>query len=393
MKKNRGSHSFGKGLVCGALLCVMVMVLGGCGASSLLVRLGLAGLSSGSSESQLEDKMAELQSYIDNYYLFDYDEEDVEDSIYKGMMDGLGDPYTCYYTAEEYASFMESSSGSYSGIGATLQQDYSTGIITVVNTFTGSPAEAAGLLPDDILYMVEGEEVTGIDLNLVVVDLKGEEGTDVNISIVRGSEVIELTITRANIEVPTVEYELLEDGIGYIAITEFDDVTDEQFASALEDLESQGMQNLIIDLRDNGGGLVDVTCTILDSLLPEGLIVYTEDKYGNREEEYSDAENYFDGEMVVLVNGNTASASEIFAGAIQDYGVGTLIGTQTFGKGIVQSLIPLSDGSAIKITVSRYYTPSGNNIHEVGITPDIVLEADTQSGEDNQLQRAIEVLK
>ncbi|MCC8161890.1 MAG: S41 family peptidase [Lachnospiraceae bacterium] len=393
MKKNRGSHSFGKGLVCGALLCVMVMVLGGCGASSLLVRLGLAGLSSGSSESQLEDKMAELQSYIDNYYLFDYDEEDVEDSIYKGMMDGLGDPYTCYYTAEEYASFMESSSGSYSGIGATLQQDYSTGIITVVNTFTGSPAEAAGLLPDDILYMVEGEEVTGIDLNLVVVDLKGEEGTDVNISIVRGSEVIELTITRANIEVSTVEYELLEDGIGYIAITEFDDVTDEQFASALEDLESQGMQNLIIDLRDNGGGLVDVTCTILDSLLPEGLIVYTEDKYGNREEEYSDAENYFDGEMVVLVNGNTASASEIFAGAIQDYGVGTLIGTQTFGKGIVQSLIPLSDGSAIKITVSRYYTPSGNNINEVGITPDIVLEADTQSGEDNQLQRAIEVLK
>ncbi len=398
MKKNRGNHSSGKGLVCGALLCVMVMVLGGCGASSLLVRLGIAGLSAGSassdsSESEMEEKMAELQSYIDAYYLFDYDEEDVQESVYKGMMDGLGDPYTCYYTAEEYASFLESSSGSYSGIGATLQQDYSTGLITVVNTFAGSPAEQAGLLPDDILYMVEGEEVTGIDLNLVVVDLKGEAGTDVNISIVRGSEVIEMTITRASIEVPTVEYEMLEDSIGYIAITEFDDVTDEQFADAMEDLTSQGMESLIIDLRDNGGGLVDVTCTILDSLLPEGLIVYTEDKYGNREEEYSDAENYFDGEMVVLVNGNTASASEIFAGAVKDYGVGTLIGTQTYGKGIVQSLIPLSDGSAIKITVSRYYTPSGNNIHEVGIAPDIVLEADTESGEDNQLQRAIEVLK
>ncbi|MCD8241113.1 MAG: S41 family peptidase [Lachnospiraceae bacterium] len=343
--------------------------------------------------SQLADKREERQCDIDAYYLFDYDEEDVEESIYKGMMDGLGDPYTCYYTAEEYASFLESSSGSYSGIGATLQQDYSTGLITVVSTFEGSPAESAGLQADDILYMVEGEEVTGIDLSLVVVDLKGEEGTDVNISIVRGSEVLEMTITRASIEVPTVEYEMLEDAIGYIAITEFDDVTDEQFASALEDLGSQGMESLIIDLRDNGGGLVDVTCTILDSLLPEGLIVYTEDKYGNREEEYSDAENYFDGEMVILVNGNTASASEIFAGAIQDYGVGTLIGTQTYGKGIVQSLIPLSDGSAIKITVSRYYTPSGNNIHEVGITPDIVLEADTQNEEDNQLQRAIEVLK
>jgi carboxyl-terminal processing protease len=162
--------------------------------------------------------------------------------------------------------------------------------------------------------------------------------------------------------------------------------------AALSDLEEQGMENLIIDLRNNGGGLVDVTCNILDELLPEGLIVYTEDKYGRRQEETSDAEHYFDGKMAVLVNGNSASASEIFAGAIKDYGVGTLIGTQTFGKGIVQSLIPLSDGSAIKVTVSRYYTPAGNNIHEVGIAPDIVLELDTESEEDNQLQKAIEIL-
>ena len=185
---------------------------------------------------------------------------------------------------------------------------------------------------------------------------------------------------------------MIDEQIGYIAITEFDDVTDEQFMEALDALESQGMKKLIIDLRDNGGGLVDVTCAILDRLLPEGLIVYTEDKYGNRQEESSDAENYFSGDMAVLVNGNSASASEIFAGAVKDYGVGTLIGTQTFGKGIVQSLFPLSDGSAVKITVSRYYTPAGNNIHEVGITPDIVLEADGNEEEDNQLQKAIEVL-
>ena len=163
-------------------------------------------------------------------------------------------------------------------------------------------------------------------------------------------------------------------------------------SGALEELKGEGMQDLVIDLRNNGGGLVDVTCNILDELLPEGLIVYTEDKYGNRQEEYSDAEHYFDGKMAVLVNGNSASASEIFAGAIKDYGVGTLIGTQTFGKGIVQSLFPLSDGSAIKITVSRYYTPAGNNIHEVGIAPDIVLDKDTESADDNQLQKAIEVL-
>lgn len=169
-------------------------------------------------------------------------------------------------------------------------------------------------------------------------------------------------------------------------------MTEEQFMVALSSLEMQGMKKLIVDLRDNGGGLVDVTCAILDRLLPEGLIVYTEDKYGNRQEERSDAENYFDGGLAVLVNGNSASASEIFAGAVKDYGVGTLIGTKTFGKGIVQSLFPLPDGSAVKITVSRYYTPAGNNIHEVGITPDIVVEAGEDPEEDRQLQKAIEVL-
>ena len=336
--------------------------------------------------------MQELQSYIDRYFLFDYAKEDEESGIYKGMMAGLGDVYTTYYTPDEYASFMESSNGSYSGIGAMLSQDYNTGIITVVKVFDGSPAAEAGIQPDDILYKVKGEEVTGQDLSLVVTDLKGEEGTDVEISMMRDTEVLDFTLTRRSIEVPTVEYKMLDENIGYIAISEFDDVTDEQFIAALEDLKTQGMKNLTIDLRNNGGGLVDVTCNILDQLLPEGLVVYTEDKNGERQEEYSDAEHYFDGKMAVLVNGNSASASEIFAGAIKDYGVGTLIGTQTFGKGIVQSLFPLSDGSAIKITVSRYYTPAGNNIHGVGITPNIILERDTESEEDNQLQKAMEVL-
>lgn len=394
MEERQKNHSFGKGLVCGLLLGALLLGIGGCASGGIYQIIKSQG--SGSTEpvldAETEDKVEELNRYIDQYYLFDYEEEDVKNGIYKGLMAGLGDVYTGYYTPEEYDSFMESSNGSYSGIGAMLSQDYSTGIITVVRAFAGSPAEEAGLQTDDILYMVKGEEVTGKDLNLVVTDLKGEEGTTVDLSVLRGTEIIDMTIERRSIEVPTVEYEMLEDGIGYIAITEFDDVTDDQFLSALDDLESQGMEDLIIDLRDNGGGLVDVTCTILDRLLPEGLIVYTEDKYGNRQEEYSDAEHYFSGGMAVLVNGNSASASEIFAGAIKDYGVGTLIGTQTFGKGIVQSLFPLSDGSAVKITVSRYYTPAGNNIHEVGIAPDIVLERDTESEEDNQLQKAIEIL-
>lgn len=389
MGEQHRKSSFRKGFGFGVVLAVMIFCLTGCAASYLYPFLKNQ---SQTEENEVETKIQELNRYIEQYYLFDYEEEDVEAGIYKGLMAGLGDVYTGYYTPEEFADFMEETTGTYSGIGAMLSQDYATGIITFVRAFEGTPAEQAGIRTDDILYMVKGEEVTGKDLSLVVLDLKGEEGTTVDLSILRGAEVIDMTVERRHIEVPTVEYEMLEQQIGYMAITAFEDVTDEQFLAAMDDLEAQGMKNLIIDLRDNTGGLVDVTCTILDRLLPEGLIVYTEDKYGERIEEHSDAENYYAGDMVVLVNGNSASASEIFAGAIQDYGIGTLVGTQTFGKGIVQSLFPLSDGSAVKITVSRYYTPAGNNIHEVGITPDVVLEYDRESEEDNQLQKAIEIL-
>lgn len=388
MEEQKRKHPFGKGLLCGLLAGVLITGLAG----SVFIALG--GFTEASAKrARIDHKIDELERYIDRYYLFDYEEADVESGVYKGLMAGLGDPYTGYYTAQEYASFMESSNGAYSGIGAVLSQNMSTGIITVVQVFEGSPAEEAGVQAEDILYKVAGKEVTGEDLSLVVTDLKGEEGTDVHISVVRETEELEMDITRRHIEIPTISYEMLTDEIGYIAISEFDDVTDDQFFLAMDDLEAQGMKDLVIDLRNNGGGLVDVTCNILDRLLPEGLIVYTEDKDGNREEAYSDAENYFDGDMAVLVNGNSASASEIFAGAVKDYGVGTLIGTQTFGKGIVQSLFPLVDGDAVKITVSRYYTPAGNNIHEVGITPDIVLEYDTESESDNQLEKAIEILE
>lgn len=388
MEEQKRKHPFGKGLLCGLLAGVLITGLAG----SVVIALG--GFTEASAKrARIDHKIDELERYIDRYYLFDYEEADVESGVYKGLMAGLGDPYTGYYTAQEYASFMESSNGAYSGIGAVLSQNMSTGIITVVQVFEGSPAEEAGVQAEDILYKVAGKEVTGEDLSLVVTDLKGEEGTDVHISVVRETEELEMDITRRHIEIPTISYEMLTDEIGYITISEFDDVTDDQFFLAMDDLEAQGMKDLVIDLRNNGGGLVDVTCNILDRLLPEGLIVYTEDKDGNREEAYSDAENYFDGDMAVLVNGNSASASEIFAGAVKDYGVGTLIGTQTFGKGIVQSLFPLVDGDAVKITVSRYYTPAGNNIHEVGITPDIVLEYDTESESDNQLEKAIEILE
>ena len=241
---------------------------------------------------------------------------------------------------------------------------------------------------------MEGEEVTGEDLNMVVAKLKGEEGTTVNVTIYRAAEdrYIDFEVTRAVVNVPTVTYKMLDDQIGYIQISEFEQVTAEQFAAAVDDLESQGMQRLIFDLRDNGGGLLDSVCDILDRVLPKELLVYTEDKNGNREEEWATDDDRIEVPMAVLVNGNTASASEIFTGALKDYDEAEIIGTTTFGKGIVQSIVPLSDGSAVKLTSAKYYTPSGVCIHGTGIEPDQVVEYDREAAEDNQLQAAIDYL-
>ena len=350
----------------------------------------------------VEDKITEIETLVQKYYLNEIDTEQVENYLYKGMIAGLDDAYAAYYTKEEYQSMMDSTNGSYYGIGVEMSQNMTTGIITITRVFEGSPAEEAGLLPGDVIYKVQDTEVTGEDLTKVVSMVKGAEGTTVPISVAREGESDYLTfdVERRTIEIATVEHRMLDGNIGYISIASFDDVTVNQFLTALEDLENQGETALIIDLRNNGGGLVSSAGSILDRLLPEGLIVYTEDKYGNREELKSDAENYFDKPLAVLVNGNSASASEIFAGAVKDYGIGTLVGTQTFGKGIVQKVYPLSDGTAVKLTVSKYYTPKGNNIHGIGITPDVEVELDADVAnaitipeeKDNQLQKAVEIL-
>lgn len=353
-------------------------------------------------QRNIDKKLEKLEALIDQYYLDEVDEDAFADGIYKGLMASLGDPYTVYYTKDEFAALMESSSGVYCGIGATVSQDATTGIITVVKPFVSGPAYEAGVLPGDIIYKVNDEEVTGVDLSEVVSRMKGDEGTEVNITIVRDTEndPIDLTIERRQIEVPTIEYEMMDGDIGYISVSEFDEVTADQFINAVNDLDKKGQKGLVIDLRNNPGGLLDIVVKMLNRLLPKGLIVYTEDKYGEREEFYSDDKESFDKPIVVLINGNSASASEIFAGAVQDYGVGTLVGTTSFGKGIVQSVIPLYDDTAIKITVSKYYTPKGRNIHGTGIDPDIEIDlADElkkqvviEKSDDNQLQKAIEVI-
>lgn len=348
-------------------------------------------------------KVDAIREIIDRYYLEDADESAMVNGIYKGLVAGLGDPYSVYYTEDEYNRLMETTEGIYCGIGVSVSQNIETGIITLVKPFKNAPGFEAGILPGDILYKVNGEEVTGQDLTTVVAKIKGEEGTTVDLTVVRENETdyIDITVERRQVEIPTIEYEMLENNIGYILISEFDTVTQQQFFDAFTDLNNKGMQGLVVDLRDNPGGILDVVNSILDNILPEGLIVYTEDKAGHKEEYTSDAEHYFDKPLTVLINGNSASASEIFAGAVKDYGIGTLVGTTTYGKGIVQRLIELGDGTAMKLTISKYFTPNGNNIHGIGIEPDIEVELSDEArkkaviehSEDNQLQTAIEAVK
>ena len=349
---------------------------------------------------KIEEKTSVLQNIIDRYFLFDEDMTKVEDGIYAGMMNGLGDPYTVYYTKEEYKALNEDTEGKYSGIGAVVSQNPNTKIITIVKIFDNSPANDAGLQVGDIIDKIDGEEVAGTDMDILVkTKIRGEEGTSFKMTVLRGDDrkEVELDLIRRSIEVETVAGKMLDNNIGYIAVSQFDAVTSEQFKSNIESLQSQGMTKLIVDLRGNPGGLLDQVVDMLDYILPDGLVLYTEDKYGKREEYYSDGSHELKIPMVVLVNENSASASEVFTATFREFEWGTVVGKTTFGKGIVQNVLPLGDGTAVKITTQHYYPPSGYDLHKVGIKPD--LEVDLNEGakigtdSDNQLSAAIDILK
>lgn len=348
-------------------------------------------------------KMKKIEAVIDIYYYQeDTDKELLVENAYKGMMSSLGDPYSTYYSVEELNDLMEQSEGIYYGIGAYVSLDTVTGYAKISGVIEGTPAQEADLRDGDIIYEVDGVSAYGMELEEVVALIKGKEGTTVHLTLVRDGEndYVEKDVVRRQIESPTVEYEMLENQQGYVQITEFDDVTADQFAEALAVLKEQGMKGMILDLRSNPGGNLTTVVDIARMMLPKGLIVYTEDRNGNRQEYTCDGNREFEFPLVVLINGYSASASEILAGAIQDYGIGTLIGTTSYGKGIVQQIVSLNDGSAVKLTVSSYYTPNGRNIHGIGIEPDEVCEFDAEAyyterqedSFDNQLARAKEVL-
>ncbi len=408
-KKKKGNKSFVKGMLCGIAITLVLTV----GFSSAAIAwLGAQGfvlttfeldeeLTADILAEPVQKKVAEVISALAKYYYADLNQSDMAEGMYSGLVESLGDDYTTYYTVEEYADYRASASGVYYGIGAVLSQDLTTGIITIIRVYKGSPAEEAGLKAGDVFVSAAGISAEGLEVAEFVSYVKGDEGTTVEIVVNRKGEELTFTVERRKVEVPTVESQMLEDKVGYIQILEFDEITSEQFESAMLSLRKDGMESLIVDLRDNPGGRLDVVVDILDSILPDGMIVYTEDKNGNRSEYKSTDGKELGLPLVVLVNENSASASEIFAGAIKDYEYGTILGTTTFGKGIVQIILPLSDGSAVKMTTARYYTPNGNYIHGVGIEPDYELEYQYLGDEDeeynimndNQVLKALELLK
>ena len=394
-----------KGIVCfiaGMIVSFVLVYVG------FVIALNNGGFTSGLAATnvskldyrKIEEKTSLLQSIIDKYFLFDEDMTKVEDGIYAGMMNGLDDPYTVYYTKEEYKALNEDTEGKYSGIGATVSQNPKSKIITIVNVFDNSPAKEGGLLAGDIIYKIDGEEVTGTDLDVLVkTKIRGVEGSSFTMTVIRGDDrkQIDLNLTRRSIEVQTVTSKMLNDGIGYVAVSQFDALTSAQFKSNIESLKSQGMKKLIVDLRGNPGGLLDQVVDMLDYILPEGLVLYTEDKNGNKEEYYAKNPDELKIPMAVLVNENSASASEVFTATFKDFKWGKVVGKTTFGKGIVQNVLPLGDGTAVKITTQHYYPPSGYDLHKVGIKPDVDVDlndgAVIGSDSDNQLGKAVEILK
>lgn len=397
MVEKKQKNHFWKGALFGALAMFIAVIATVAAMYYSGVNLIISG---NTANTSMQQKLTYLEQLINAYYLYsdDVTEEMLEEGIYTGYINALGDPYSVYYNEEDTKELYESTTGEYSGIGVVFSQNVETKISTAIQVYKNSPAEEAGVKEGDILYKVNGKDITAEDLNDVVAEIRGEEGTTVELTVMRGAKLEEVTmeVTRRKIEVETVTYEMKEDNVGYICITEFDKVTYDQFAAALEDLKEQGMEGLVIDLRSNPGGNLSTVVDMLDLMLPEGIVVYTEDKNGQREEYTSDAGQEYDGPLAVLVNGYSASASEIFAGAIQDYEAGTIVGTTSYGKGIVQQLLPLSDGTCVKLTVSEYFTPDGRNIHGVGIEPDIeiVYETDEENSEtDNQLDGAIAEVK
>lgn len=400
--RKKKSQGFASGMIIGAVSAFMAVILLILSVAAVCIAKGYihigvngdvyiqsdAVTDSDGIGSEVEGKLNAIDSVLESFYFGDVDDETAKDNIYKAYLSSYGDKYTMYYTADEYKALKESTNGKFYGIGAVCQLSGEGGVL-LVDVYDNGAGYQAGLRSGDRVVNVDGRDITDMELSSAVALIKGDKGTSVTLEVIRGTERLTFSAVRDAVEAKTVSYTLLDNNIGYLSISQFEEVTTKQFKAAVEDLQSQGMKGLVIDIRNNPGGLLDTVVGMLKYVLPDGLIVYTEDKQGNRKEYKGQDNDEFNLPLAVIVNGNSASASEIFAGAIQDYGKGTIIGTQTYGKGIVQTVKPLTDGSAIKFTIAKYFTPKGQDIHGKGVTPDMVVEYDTDADVDTQLDAAI----
>ena len=350
---------------------------------------------------EIVETLDQYRRIIDKYYLGDIDEEKLKEGAISGYIEGLGDEYNEYISKEDMADYMADTMGNFVGVGIYMVQDTETNRIMVLSPIKGGPAEKAGLQPGDYIISVDGVEYSGEQMTEASNNIKGEEGTTVKIEILRGNETLNFELTRENIKVNPVEGEVLEDDIGYITFSSFDEGTADEFKSKFEELQGQGITSLIIDLRNNGGGIVDEALNIANYILDkDSVILYEVNKSNEEEVEKTTDDPIINMPIVVLTNGNTASSSEILAGALKDHGKATIVGTKTYGKGVIQQIITLSDGSGLKITSEKYLTPNRTEINKVGIEPDEEVELpdsvtnvlNVERSEDTQLQKAIEVL-
>ena len=360
-------------------------------------------ISTDTGSDDIADTLDKYKVLIDKYYLGEeVDDETLKEGAIKGYIEALGDPYTEYISKEDMEDYMDDTIGNFGGIGVYMVKDTETNQIMVLSPIKNSPAEKAGSRPGDCIVEVDGNACTGDDFSNISNKIKGEVGSTVKLKIQRDGETLDFEIKRENIKVNPVEGEVLEGNIGYIEFSSFDEGTAEEFKNKFNELKSQGITSLIIDLRNNGGGIVDEALKIAGYTVDKGTtLLYEVDKDGNETEEKSEVDKIIDMPIVILVNENTASSSEILSGALKDLGKAKIVGTKTYGKGVIQQILTLADGSGLKITTEEYLTPNRTKINKVGIEPDETVELpdtvenilNVEREEDTQLQKAIEILK
>ena len=359
-------------------------------------------LNSKDTSENITKKLEQYKKIIDKYYLGEIDEEKLTEGAIKGYIEGLGDPYTEYISKEDMEDYLDDTMGNFVGIGIYMIKNTQYDKIQVLSTIKGSPAEKEGIQAGDLIVSVNGTEYKADDMTIASNNIKGEEGTKVTLEILRGTEKLKYEIAREKVKVNQVEGKVLSNNIGYIKFTSFDETTAEDFKNQYQELAKKGIQSLIIDLRNNGGGIVDQALEIADYITTkDSVLLYEVDKNNKETVRKSEKDPIINMPVIILTNENTASASEILAGALKDLGKAKIVGTKTYGKGVIQQILKLSDGSGLKVTIEEYQTPNRNKINKVGIEPDEKVELpenisnilNLKESEDTQLQKAIEMLK